>query len=162
MRYFTKQGVSLLAFLVVIGSLIYIQVRLVTTHDYQSALNEAAVASFCGREPVRDYVQKSAAVVKATVFAVTENKNLANVVFTVEKVYAGTVSAPTVAVPAKIGNEGQGSTNDLHFASGQPPYLLFLRKTANGEWRTSRCYGSRMLKGELTDEERSVLEPASS
>lgn len=159
---FTRQGLALLTVLLVTGSLVYLQVRLIATHDYYSALSHVATIPFCGREPVRDSMQKSAAVVKATVFVVTEKNERAEVVLTIENVYAGTISEPTITVYARIADEKEeGRGSDLHFASGQPPYLLFLRKAADGEWQTSRCYGSRMLKGELTEEERGVLEETS-
>ncbi len=147
----------MLVLLIVLGLLLYAELRLMATRDYQSALNQTAAMQFCGREPIREYVQKATAVVKATVFAVTEKNDRANVTLTIENVYAGTVSEPTITIPATIAGAEQQSS-DLHFASGQPPYLLFLRKTAGGEWRTSRCYGSRMLKGKLTEEKRGAFQ----
>ncbi|GEM_PF-2345822 len=46
--------------------------------------------------------------------------------------------------------------NELHFASEQPPYLLFLRKSDN-KFLTSRCDGSRVLGSGLNEGEQSVL-----
>lgn len=42
-------------------------------------------------------------------------------------------------------------------ASGQPPYLLFLKQRTDGKCNTSRCDGSRILGDGLTTEERGVL-----
>lgn len=48
--------------------------------------------------------------------------------------------------------------NELHFASGQPPYLLFLRKSDN-KFLTSRCDGSRVLGSGLSTQEQENLAP---
>jgi len=50
-----------------------------------------------------------------------------------------------------------GSATDLHFASGQAPYLFFLRSVTGGKYRTSRCWGTRALGSGLTSQERAVL-----
>lgn len=46
--------------------------------------------------------------------------------------------------------------SELHFASEQPPYLLYLRKSGN-KFLTSRCDGSRFLGTGLTAEEQASL-----
>jgi hypothetical protein len=51
--------------------------------------------------------------------------------------------------------EGQVQ-NELSFASGSQPYLLFLQRTPDG-YTTSRCEGSRLLGSGLTESERAIV-----
>lgn len=86
----------------------------------------------------------------------TEN---AKVLITPLRLYKGDVPAAGVAITAKAESGGTESnvTGELHFASGQPPYLLYLTQQANGLYTTSRCMGSRLLGEGLTNEEQQVL-----
>lgn len=50
-----------------------------------------------------------------------------------------------------------GASSSLHFASDQSPYLFFLRSAPGGKYRTSRCWGTRLLGSGLTSNEQAVL-----
>jgi len=84
----------------------------------------------------------------------------AHVLITPSRVYKGKTPPAGVRILAlaDTGTAAGQLPNDLHFASGQSPYLLFLRQGADGIYRTSRCDGSRLLGIGLTDAEAAALE----
>ncbi|MEK7631961.1 MAG: hypothetical protein AAB445_03805 [Patescibacteria group bacterium] len=82
----------------------------------------------------------------------------ATVLITPQHFYKGTLPALGVRIRALATTEGENiPADDLHFASNQPPYLLFLEQDADGVYRTSKCMGSRLLGSGLTAEEQALL-----
>lgn len=80
------------------------------------------------------------------------------VLITSKNVYKGQVPTRGVRILAlaDAGTTGVVS-DDLHFSSNQPPYLLFLQQQTDGVYRTSKCVGSRILGDGLTAAEQEML-----
>lgn len=83
----------------------------------------------------------------------------ATVLITPGRVYKGNVLNDGIRIRAKAGVlASEGSQDDLHFASDQAPYLLFLQQQFDGSYHTNKCLGSRLLGSGLTPAEQLVLE----
>ena len=116
----------------------------------------------CGILTARQSASYADLVVTGTVFAVVPGEEYAQILFTPDRVYKGTIPdqgirIASVAVDGNVKRPRGDDAPDLHFTSEDPPYLLFLRKREDGAFLTSRCYGSRILGSGLTDDERSAL-----
>ena len=81
----------------------------------------------------------------------------ADVLITVDDVRKGIVPEQGVVIAAldntQIEEDVGGADRDLNFASGQPPYLLYLRERADGRYDTSVCDGTRFLDDPVMTEE---------
>jgi hypothetical protein len=74
--------------------------------------------------------------------------------------YKGRVDTPTLIVNARDDAGVTTFTSDdrehLRFQSGQPPYLLYLYRQADGTFNTRDCDGTRFLATGLTAEEQQL------
>lgn len=102
-----------------------------------------------------DSVARADLVLTGDVFLVVPAEpGYASVLITPQKVLKGKVPSQGVRILAIADAGAAGSrSDDLHFTSNQPPYLLFLQQQPDGVYRTSKCVGSRLLGGGLTVEE---------
>lgn len=114
----------------------------------------------CAPLSVVESVRHADLILTGDVFLVVPAEaGLATVLITPHQVYKGDVPALGVRIRALATTEGANvNTDDLHFASQQPSYLLFLQEDTDGLYRTSRCIGSRSLGSGLTATERALLE----
>lgn len=100
-------------------------------------------------------------IVTGNVFAVIPGPTGADVLINVDQVYKGTVPERGITIAAldaeKMNEERSIDGTDLHFASGQPPYLLYLHEREDDRYHTSRCDGSRFLGEGLSSEEQQFL-----
>jgi hypothetical protein len=123
----------------------------------------------CARQVLPDHIAAADLILSGEVFVVLPDEPNALVYIKPLTVYKGTPPAQIIiratAATATAGGTGGNAIvilpngtkeSELHFASGQPPYLLFLRGSDN-KFITSRCDGSRLLGGGLTAEESAVL-----
>ncbi|MEK7537595.1 MAG: hypothetical protein AAB619_01320 [Patescibacteria group bacterium] len=85
----------------------------------------------------------------------------AEVIINPIEVYQGAISMPTVTIHALddrvIRSGPMMRPSDFHFASDQPPYLLYLRRQSDGTYLTRRCEGSRWLGPGLNEAEQRLL-----
>lgn len=121
----------------------------------------AGAACPSGRS-TEDYRNRAEIVLTGSVFAVLQNSDgTADVLITPQTFYKGRAPERGITIAARPLTGGQGGTdgsNDLHFTSEDPPYLLFLTQRSDGRFQTSRCNGSRRLDQGLTAAEQTVLE----
>ena len=101
-------------------------------------------------------------IVSGSVFMVIPGGSSgAQVIIDPIKVYKGQVDTPTVIINARddagVTTLATDSHQNIHFQSGQPPYLLFLLQEADGTFLTSQCAGTRFLETGLTSEEQQLL-----
>jgi hypothetical protein len=119
-----------------------------------------AVEAQCDTVSVAQQYAAADLVLTGEVFLVVpDGVENAKVLITPSRLYKGKVPAIGIAIAAKAGANKVESdvAGELHFASGQPPYLLFLKTGENGVYTTSRCMGSRLLGEGLTSEERKAF-----
>ena len=120
----------------------------------------AVISPFqCPATTLAERINEADIIVTGSVFAVLPDPVGAMVIIEPLRVYRGRVTAPSIRIPAHdaTADTTKNDTGNLFFASDQPPYLLFLKKGPNGEYLTSRCYGSRLLGDGLTTEEQRIL-----
>lgn len=113
-------------------------------------------ASKCSIDLQRN-TAKADRILTGRVEAVLTSAHLADVWIEPLTWYKGQTADRFLRIQAQPTKIRKGTTGDLHFASGQPPYLLFLRKTSGVQYRTSRCYGSRLLGAGLTAAETAAF-----
>lgn len=113
----------------------------------------------CTPLPFAASIARADLILTGEVFLVVPaDPGFATVLITPLRVYKGNVSAQGIRIRALADAPITGvASDDLHFASGQTPYLLFLQQQPDGVYRTSKCVGSRLLGGELTVEEQEAL-----
>lgn len=121
----------------------------------------ARVALICPVRSPDEQTARADLVIIGRVFAVLPGPTGGDVLITVDRALKGnaplvgvTIAALDVAQPKERPGQLAG---ELHFASEQPPYLLFLRARSDGRYNTSRCDGSRFLGRGLTTEENQAL-----
>lgn len=124
----------------------------------------------CPTMSLSEKVAAADVVLEATVEMVVPGETLAEVFLQTNHLYKGTLERPQ-RVFANPTNPIIPSTNqhyrqveidglrfdEISFATGQAPYLLFLRATEGG-YLTSRCDGSRLLGDGLTKAEKAALD----
>lgn len=80
--------------------------------------------------------------------------------------YKGSIDRPTLVINAlDVPNSSGGTfstTSEIHFQTGQPPFLLFLRRQSDGSFNTRACDGTRFLGSGLTSTELRALNPVPS
>ncbi|MBI3956956.1 MAG: hypothetical protein HY340_03105 [Candidatus Kerfeldbacteria bacterium] len=102
----------------------------------------------CEPRSGQDYLARADLIIVGRVFAVVPGPTGADVLITVERTLKGTPPNTGVTIAAKDARPTQETgarRNELHFASGQGDYLLFLRTRRDGRFATSVCDGSRVL-----------------
>ncbi len=137
-------------FVFTIGAIITAVLAATFAVDRKQPALEQAVA--CTPLTLSESVARADLILTGSVFLVVpEGATYANVLITPQDFYKGTLPPRGVRIRALPTVEGaKNNVNDLHFASNQPPYLLFLQQDADGVYRTSRCLGSRLLGNGLT------------
>lgn len=119
---------------------------------------KSVVTSTCPKITMAQQITRADLVVTAKVVTVVANGKLAEVLLSPLHIYKGQVTSATLRVVANPSTAGAGLYNsDIHFASDQPPYLLFLRQQSDGRYFTSKCDGSRLLGEGLTEMEKTAL-----
>ncbi|MFC1662978.1 hypothetical protein ACFL04_02290 [Patescibacteria group bacterium] len=116
----------------------------------------------CPDRTVDENILDADIIVIGSVFAVIPGQTGADVLITPTLLYKGAIPDNGIIIAASPaeGSEEQlmlEVKDDLHFASGQPPYLLFLRARQDDLFNTSKCYGSRALGEGLNEEEEILL-----
>jgi hypothetical protein len=112
--------------------------------------------------PGQTLAQQAAAadvIMTGSVFMVLPDQDHALVIIDPIRIYKGQIDRPTIKIPAQADTaiSSEQTTDILHFASGQPPYLLFLKHGSGQQYITARCFGTRELGSGLTAEERQIL-----
>lgn len=102
-------------------------------------------------------IKKADVIVNGRVEAVLQSGKTADVWIEPVVWYKGKSTVNYLHIQATIASGSSATSGDLHFASDQPNYLLFLRAIGNGRYRTSKCYGSRLLGDGLTTAEAQAL-----
>jgi hypothetical protein len=117
-------------------------------------------SDLCSSLILVDHFVQADLVITGTAFLVLPSgAESAKVLISPTSLYKGNIPAGGIEITAKQDTAVLGSETfgELHFVSGQPPYLLFLQQRADGLFNTSRCMGSRSLGTGLTPEEKIVL-----
>lgn len=144
-----------------IASLLAIIVFLIAGWSLWFVTKHEAVSSQMCSTTLEDNIRSADVIMTGQVFAVLPGGALgAKVIMTPLTVYRGNLDAPTATIEARADSgedEVPVNGHELHFASGQSAYLLFLHRTEDGVYRTSECQGSRFLGAGLTDAEQSLL-----
>jgi hypothetical protein len=114
----------------------------------------------CKSLPAAEKIQQADLIVSGKVFLVlADGPENAKVLFTADKIYKGQMPEGGIEIFAKQSTAIKNpSTNcELHFASNNQEYLLYLKKGEDGLFTTSKCFGSRLLGNGLSSEEFSIL-----
>ncbi|MEK7639706.1 MAG: hypothetical protein AAB424_00985 [Patescibacteria group bacterium] len=140
----------------VVGAIVTVVITASMVVEQQSAATPSAP---CVPLAIIDSVARADLILTGEVFLVVPaDPGYATVLITPERVYKGEVLKAGVRIRAKADSLVGGSVlDDLHFASNQPPYLLFLQQDTDGLYRTSKCIGSRSLGSGLTVDERAAF-----
>lgn len=122
-----------------------------------ASIGLTAPAGTC-RVDVMDNVKKADRILIGRVEGVLGSDRVADVWIEPQTWYKGKSSKKFLRIQAVATRPGRAKVDDdLSFASDRPAYLLFLRQVSGGQYRTSRCYGSRVLGAGLTTAEAQVL-----
>lgn len=144
-----------------IASLLAVVVFLIAGWSLWVVTKHDAVSPDTCSTTVQENVRSADVVMTGQVFAVLPGGSLgAKVIMTPLTVYRGNLDAPTATIEARADSEGKeilANSHELHFASGQSSYLLFLHRMEDRTYRTTECQGSRFLGAGLTDAEQSLL-----
>jgi hypothetical protein len=116
----------------------------------------------CGITSSEVQVAAADLIVTGKVFAVIPADEMADVLIEPIHLYQGSRPDQGIIIAAQplVENGNNARTaqiNELHFASGQSPYLLYLIERSDGRYNTSRCDGSRLFGAGLSDEEQLIL-----
>lgn len=119
----------------------------------------------CIVRSISEYAENADLIITGEVFAVIpEETTGATVLITPSRVFRGVLPVRGVDIASRVGTPStsggrpvDGRVDELHFASGQPPYLLYLRESDDGRYRTSACDGSRSMPEGLTAQEQAIL-----
>jgi len=117
------------------------------------------VTSACPETTLTDQVAAADVIATGTVFMVVPEAGHALVIIDPLRVYRGQIIGADIRIlAADVANlESSPDSNQLNFASGQSPYLLFLKASPNGQYTNSHCFGSRLLGQGLTTAEQQLL-----
>lgn len=114
----------------------------------------------CPKRTAAQNAERADLIMIGSVVIVLPGDPYAQVMVHPDKTYKGSPSnaVKIFAQPSNLNATSNDVINgDLHFASTQPPYLLFLQKSGDG-YTTSKCDGSRSLGSGLTADEKAALE----
>lgn len=147
------------------GLILLLPALCVSAAIYVVVRSEAFDQEACIARLPSEYADNADLIITGEVFAVVpEETTGATVLITPLRVYHGVLPERGVDIASRVGtpSTSDGSPKDnsmgeLHFASGQPPYLLYLREGDDGRYRTSACDGSRSIPGGLTAQEQALL-----
>lgn len=103
--------------------------------------------------------QRASMVFTGTVEGVLDDAATADVWMAPITWYKGKQDVPFVRFTADIATSSTKGASTGVLTSGQTTYLLFLRKSAGGAYRTSPCFGTRVLGSGLTTAEKKLLAP---
>lgn len=122
----------------------------------------APQTSTCPTRTIQENVDRADIIMTGSVDIVLPGEPYVSVMVIPGKIYKGQADGLVKiwAHEANASNTAGHGNQEIHFASDQEPYLLFLRQ-GDGGYLTSRCDGSRLLGSGLTDDERRVLESTS-
>ncbi len=115
----------------------------------------------CATADIQDQLTAADLVLTGSVFAVLPAATGADVIIAPDRLYRGRLTTPSPRIAALADQTGADTKKytegELHFASGQGRYLLFLHARSDGRYDTRACFGSRLLTKGLSPEETSAL-----
>ncbi len=110
---------------------------------------------------VLENYKNATVVMTGQVGMVLPSERGAKVIIDPINIFKGTIAFPTVTLLALDQKQVQfipgASTEMLNFQSGQPPYLLYLRRQPDETYITDACAGTRLLGQGLTNEENQTI-----
>ncbi|RJO59695.1 hypothetical protein C4546_01260 [Candidatus Parcubacteria bacterium] len=101
-------------------------------------------------------------IVSGKVFLVlADGQKNARVLFSPRQIYKGQLPENGIEISAQQATDLEKSKigKELHFAANNLEYLLYLKTDEAGKFKTSVCFGSRVLVTDLSPEEAQVLGP---
>jgi hypothetical protein len=142
--------------LVIIGLLIIIVVIVIIAMPKSNSSNQLV----CQPTTLPEKFEQADLIVSGKVFLVlADGPQNAKVLFSADRVYKGEIPKFGITIAAKQDTAitNASSNGELHFATDNQEYLLFLKSSSGGLYTTSRCFGSREFGNGLSAEETQVL-----